>query len=94
MSVRIKRYGDMTGEACKNQYREIMWIEGEVGQERKERTVTIKLKGGQRRQREGASDKERERGCDEYKRKQDYVRGAVVCPKAALFKEGQGCGGG
>lgn len=40
MSVRIKRYGDMTGEACENQYcydwREIMWIEREVGQKRKE----------------------------------------------------------
>lgn len=45
---------------------------------------------GQERERE--SDKER--GCDEYRREQDDVRGAVVCPQAALFEEGQGCGGG
>lgn len=35
-----------------------------------------------------------ERGCEGYMREEDGVRGAVVCPQAALFEEGQGCGGG
>lgn len=35
-----------------------------------------------------------ERRCEDDMRAQDDVRGAVVCPQAALCEKGHGCGGG
>ena len=70
------------------------WGEG-GGRERENGDNREKGNEGMERRGERAMEKrERERGCDEHEREEDDVRGAVVCPQAALFEEGQGCGGG